>query len=338
MNLKDIAKLAGVSAVTVSNVINGNHKKVSKETIERVQKIIEENNYKPNATARSLAMKKSKIIGVVIPGLSEGDNFDTSPYYVHFLGALEHYIRSKGYYMMIRSAGTCGENVSLFQTWNVDGIIFLGPYDNEENELLQKMKVPLVFIDSYTSREDIVNVGLDDHKGGYLAGKYLTSMGHREIALISPSAEPSGVVRARYEGFKEALEEQGIEFSIDDVFFATTFFDEGKKAGQDIAMAKRKYTAVATMSDIVAFGAMAGLRQMGLSIPKDISIIGFDGLPEGDYTYPRLTSIRQNIEGKANQAGDFLFEMIEKGEPIHVNVRLDVEIKEGTSVIKQARS
>lgn len=333
MNLKDIAKLAGVSAVTVSNVINGNHNKVSKDTIARIEKIIEENNYKPNATARSLAMKKSKIIGVIIPYLGVNDKFDSSPYYSHLLGALERYIRNKGYYMMTRSTGTCGESVALFQTWNIDGLIFLGPYDNEENEIFQKLDVPMVFIDSYTAKEDIANVGVDDYRGGYLSGKYLTGMGHKDIALISPTSVPSGVVRARLEGFKDACREQDVDFSEQDVFFATTFVESGVEAGQEIALAKRKYTAVATMSDIVAIGAMAGLRKMGLAVPDDVSVMGFDGLPESEYTYPRLTSIYQNIEEKAECAGNFLFRMIEGDETISEHVCLDVKLKEGDSVI-----
>ena len=88
MNLKDIAKIAGVSSVTVSNVINGNHDKVSKETIEKVQKIIDENHYLPNATARSLASKESRIIGVVIPNLSEDEVFSVSPYNTQILALL----------------------------------------------------------------------------------------------------------------------------------------------------------------------------------------------------------------------------------------------------------
>ena len=115
MKLKDIAKITGVSAVTVSNVINGNHHKVSKETIEKVQKIIDEYNYRPNATARSLVSKESKIIGVVIPNLKENEGFAVSPYNSQIVAHLENFIRKQGYYLMIRSTGRCKDTIPFLQ-------------------------------------------------------------------------------------------------------------------------------------------------------------------------------------------------------------------------------
>lgn len=332
MNLKDIAREAGVSAVTVSNVINGNHHKVSQETIERVMKIIEENDYRPNAMARSLASKKSKIIAVVIPYLSEEDDFASSPYYAHMISHLEKYIRSRGYYMMTRCVGACGEVVPLFATWNVDGIVFLGPYDKEEDAILGKLKVPMVFVDSYTSRKDIANVGIDDHKGGYLAGRYLIGMGHQDIAFVAPKMEDSSVIRARFEGFVEACKEQGIPFSKEDYFEASTFYEEGVRVGKQIPFGKKSYTAVAAMSDVLAFGVMKGLQMIGTKVPEDVSVIGYDGLPECNYASPQLTSISQNIKEKATKTGELLFEMIESEEDISANIMLDVELKNGESV------
>lgn len=332
MNLKDIAREAGVSAVTVSNVINGNHHKVSQETIERVMKIIEEHDYRPNAMARSLASKKSRIIAVVIPNLSDDDDFASSPYYAHMLSHLEKYIRSRGYYMMTRCVGACGEVVSLFSTWNVDGIVFLGPYDKEEDAILAKLKVPMVFVDSYNTRKDIANVGIDDHKGGYLMGRYLIGLGHREIAFVTPKMEESGVIRSRYEGFVEACKEQNVPFTNENVFIASTFYDEGVRVGKQIPFDKKKFTAVAAMSDLLAFGVMKGLHLTGVRIPEDISVIGFDGLPECDYAYPQLTSISQNIVEKANRAGELLFQMVEDSKDVAANIILDVELKDGDSV------
>ena len=98
MTLKDIANEVGVSSVTVSNVINGNHKKVSTETIKRIEEVIEKYNYRPNATARSLAMKKSNIIGFVIPNVDDAENFLKSPYNAEIFGTFESYVRKKGYY------------------------------------------------------------------------------------------------------------------------------------------------------------------------------------------------------------------------------------------------
>lgn len=334
MNLKDIANKAGVSAVTVSNVINGNHKKVSQETIDRVQKIIDEVGYQPNATARSLASKKSRIIAVVMPGLSERDTFCTNPYNNQMLGFLERYIRNKGYYIMTRSVKKLGDVVNLFMTWNVDGIIFLGPYDKDEDDILAKLKAPMVFADSYATRNDIANVAIDDHTGGYLAAKYLAAMGHKDIALVAPGMGESGVIRARYDGFKEGCEEAGIEFTNDDIFQSNTFYEEGKQAGKNVVLAKRNYSAVFALSDLLALGVMEGIRMIGKSVPEDISVMGFDGIVECDFSYPKLTTISQNMELKANCLGDKLFEMIENDTIVTGTTILNVELKDGMSVAK----
>lgn len=116
MNLKTIAEMTGVSTVTVSNVMNGKYNRASKETIERILKIIEENDYWPNAAARSLAIMQSRIIGVVVAHLGESDAFSVSPYDSQMLAYLERYVRSQGYYMMLRCVERTSEAVPIFST------------------------------------------------------------------------------------------------------------------------------------------------------------------------------------------------------------------------------
>lgn len=332
MNLKDIAKLAGVSAVTVSNVINGNHKKVSKETIERVEKIIKENNYYPNATARSLASKESKIIGVVLPYVGADEAFSQSPYYAQILALLENYIRKQGYYMMIRCTGGCNEVIPLFKTWNVDGMIFLGADKSEVGDICKELHVPFVFIDTYGEDYDFTNIGIDDYKGGYLATRYLMGKGHKKIAYAGPSINSEGVIKERYRGFVKAHNEKKIKVTDKQIFETATSYKSGVEIGKKIAFSDEKFTAVCAMSDVLAFGIMEGLRLSGFNIPEDISIIGFDGLPECMYSYPHLTSVSQNLEQKAFLAGKYLFEMIEKKSRLIVKEVVDVDILEGQSV------
>lgn len=331
MNLKTIAKEAGVSTATVSNVINGNHHKVSKETLLKVQKIIEDNNYKPNATARSLASKESKIIGVVIPNVDIEENFLTNPHDAQILALLENYIRKQGYYMMVRCVRQCKEIVPLFSTWNVDGVVLLGTYKSDVEEIQERFDVPTVYIDTYAEELDIANVGIDDYKGGYLAARYLLGKGHRNIAYVGPFDSP-GVVRQRYQGFCDACAEQGIEVTPDHVFESGTLYRNGILAGQKIAISDTKFTAVAAMSDIMAFGVMEGLRLCGMNVPNDISIIGFDNLPDCCYSNPKLTSISQNLKQKAFLVGEYLFQMIREKKKITVNKKIDVEIVERQSV------
>lgn len=332
MNLKTIAQKAGVSTATVSNVINGNHHKVSQETIAKVQKIIEENNYKPNATARSLASKKSKIIVVVVPNISEDGNFFVNPHDAHMLALLEQHIRNKGYYMMMRCVRQAKEVIPLFSSWNVDGMIFFGTFRNEIEEIQDKLVVPAVFIDAYADELNIASVGIDDYMGGNLAAQYLLGKGHRQIALVGPNAHYPGVIQERYRGFCDACAEKGITIGQDDLYNANTLYQSGVSAGQEIAMSQKKYTAVWVMSDIVAFGVMEGLRMCGLNVPNDVSVMGFDNLPECNYTNPKLTTISQNIVDKSGKVSQALFRMIDEEGSLPVNEKNDVEVVERQSV------
>lgn len=332
MNLKMIAQKAGVSTATVSNVINGNHHKVSRETIEKVQRIIEEFNYKPNATARSLASRKSKIIGVVIPNVGEDDNFFCNPHDAHLLALLEHYIRSRGYYMMLRCVRQAREIIPLFSVWNIDGMICFGTLQSEIEEVAKKVAVPIVFIDGYAEDLGAVGVGIEDYKGGYLAGRYLLGKGHREIAVVSPEASRARVLQERHNGFRDACMEKGVALTEEDRFDSDTTYESGVAAGQKIAMSDKKYTAVWTVSDIVAFGVMEGLRLCGMNIPGDVSVMGFDNLAECNYSYPKLTTISQNIEKKAEKVGNLLFNLINGEIGAADTEKNDVQIVERQSV------
>ena len=304
MKLKDIAEIAGVSAVTVSNVINGNYNKVSKETIERVQKIIEENDYRPNATARSLALKESKIIGVVVPYIGEDKTFSSSPYNTQMLALLERHIRRQGYYLMMRSVQKSVDALPFFSTWNVDGMIFFGTGKEEVEEIKKRIKVPAVYIDAYADDQKIASVGIDDYKGGYLAARYLLGKGHRQIAFVGPNINSPGVIQARYQGFCKACRERGIEITEANCFEAETLYEEGVSVGRKIAFADT----------------------------DDVSIVGFDNLPECQYSHPQLTSVSQNLEKKAQLVGMQLFKMIKNKEKESVHHHVDVEIVERQSV------
>ena len=332
MNLKTIAQKAGVSTATVSNVINGNFHKVSRETVEKVQQVIRENHYKPNAAARSLASRKSRIVGVVLPNIHDGDSFFVNPHDAHLLAQLEQHIRSRGYYMMPRCVTHARDSVPLFSTWNVDGIICFGTSAEEIRGLLEAADVPVVFIDGYDAQQDLVSVGIDDYKGGSLAARYLLGKGHREIAIAGPPTAVSGVVEARYAGFRDACAEKGVTVPEESVFCTNTQYQSGVTAGQQIAMSGKHYSAVWCISDIVAFGVMEGLRLCGLNVPGDISVVGFDNLPECDYSYPKLTTISQNVDGKASRAIQLLLERIEGGNTAGHREHSDVQIVERNSV------
>lgn len=332
MNLKDIAQLAGVSSATVSNVMNGNYQKVSEKTREKIEKIIAENGYKPNAMARSLAKNESRIIGLVVPYIGPKENFLDNPYYAHMIAELERYVRNKDYYLMLRCVGDCKDVIPLLSSWNVDGAFFLGVMEKEVPEIKSALDVPVVFIDTYTKEKKVVNVGIDDYRGGYLSARYLLGKGHTKIALATPDYKTPGVINERYRGFTDACKERGIELSDKDCFRTDTAFQSAIKVGQDIVLSGRSYTAVATMSDIVALGVIEGLGQCGVRVPDEMSVIGFDDLPESESMGSKLTTIRQNFSEKADIAGDWLFKMLGSDEDFDEDIHLPISVVERHTV------
>lgn len=332
VKIKDIAQRAGVSTATVSNVINGNHHKVSQATVEKVRRIIEDMGYQPSATARSLASKESRIIGVVIPNLGENEAYNQNPYTSELIAYLERYVRKQGYHLMIRSVRECKEIVPIFSGWNVDGVILLGAFYYEVEEIEKLLKVPTIYADTYAKDLEIANIGVDDYKGGFLMARYLLGKGHRKIAFVGPNVESPGVIKERYHGFCAALKERDITLTGEDIFEAKTVCEDGVDVGKMIALSGRGFTAVAAMSDSLAMGLLAGLRISGLNVPDDISLIGFDDLQLCQFTNPPLTTISQSIEKKAELVGEHLFRMIRKKEKIPMNVVLDVELVERQTV------
>ncbi len=333
MNLKTIAELAGVSTATVSNVLNGNFHKVSEETRQKVEQIIKESNYKPNVMARSLAKKESHLIGVVVPYLGKDEDFFTNPYNAHIIAALERYVRRHDYYVMLRCVGDPREIIPLLSSWTVDGAFFLGVYKDEVREIRQTIDIPMVFIDTYAPGEPIVNVGIEDYRGGYLSAKYLIGKGHKKIALVIPKADGDGVVRERQQGFIDAINESGLEFKPEkDIYNCDSSYRSAVEIGQDIVFSNNGYTAVSTMSDIVAFGVIEGLQQCGIRVPFDISVVGFDNLPDCDFMTPKLTSVAQDFEWKAEKAGEYLFRMIGGEKDLCVDERQPIRVMERQSV------
>ncbi len=332
MNLKDIAKMADVSIATVSNVVNGNFQKVSPEKRKKIEKIIEESGYKPNAMARSLAKKESRIIGLVVPYIGPSEDFLENPYYAQMIAALERDVRSRDYYLMLRCVGHCREVIPLLSSWNVDGAFFLGVMEKEVKDIITALDVPVVFIDTYTKEKNIVNIGLDDYRGGYLSARFLAGKGHKKIALATPDYKEKGVINERYKGFTDACREAGIELGEEDIFRTDTVYQNAINVGQDIVFSGRGYTAVATMSDIVAFGVIEGLRQCGVSVPDDMSVMGFDNLPQTSYMTPKLTTIAQNFNEKAGAASDAMFGMLEGKKDMEKDVKLPIKVVERQSV------
>lgn len=334
MTIKEIARRAGVSVASVSNVINGNYHKVSDETRFKIERIIEETDYKPNAMARSLATSQSRIVSLVIPNIGDYFTFNSNPYYAELIAEIEKYVRAHDYCLMIRCIDRCRDIVPVLSSWSVDGAFFAGASADEIAEVRKSLKCPAVYIDSYCTGEGVTCFGIDDYRGGYLSARHLLNNGHRKIAFAAPKFGEEGVIYERFRGFSDACREMGVELDKSCIFEVDAIRSNSIVAGNDIALSSKKFTAVGVMSDISACGIIDGIRQCGLDVPGDISVIGFDNLSVCSLTVPKLTTISQDIEMKAKRAGDLLFEMIKDKKELTVFEKIPVKLVERDSVKK----
>lgn len=331
MTLKDIAKEAGVSTMTVSNVVNGRYERVSAKTVQRVGEIIKKYNYSPNMSARSLASRSSKIIFLIIPLSHNQTNMFYSPYVSSLLGIMEYQLRIHGYYAMIRSVYDYDELGALFKNWPADGAIILLPdFDSFMDRILDNIHIPLVFLDSCHTREDLINVGCSDEQGTYLSTCYLINLDHRNIAFMA-DYKNSDLLTARFRGYCRALEENHLPVRDELLFELPPDYHHGITVGQAIANSNIEISAVVATSDYAAVGIMEGARLGGLKLPTQLSVIGFDDLPFCQYCVPKLTTISQNIEFKARTAIDLLIEKIETGTLLHNKINVDVQLIERQS-------
>lgn len=315
VTIRDIAKATGVSATTVSNVIHGRANRVSAETIQNINNAIKELGYVPNMSARSLVSNSSKVIGFVNHVMiRDNTNFMEDPFHSAAIGAIEAALRENGYYLMLRTVENSEELVTFLQNWNVDGLFFTGIFRDKFFDSLQGLNIPVVFIDSYVRIPQFCNVGLEDFTGSYNATHYLIEKGHRRIAFASPNIKDGGVLQERFLGYKAALAEASIPFDKSLIFQQEMDIASCKIVSNEIVK-HPDITGLVVSADLMAAGIMAGLKENGLSVPDDISIVGFDDISLAQLVSPPLTTIRQDMNLKGRLAVDFMLQLL-NGTPL----------------------
>ncbi|HEX3078708.1 MAG TPA: LacI family DNA-binding transcriptional regulator [Lachnospiraceae bacterium] len=335
--LKDIASEAGVSIMTVSNVINGNYGKVSEKKIAVIKELIDKYHYVPNLSARSLTSKSSKIISIFLSSMDPLSNYFTNPYLSELFGEIEALIRKNGYFVIIRSIQEVDNVSTILQNWNADGAIFLTHQEESNmNRILDKANCPIVFVDSYNpSNPEALVVGINDYKGGYIATKHLIQNGHTRIAFAGPYDETNAIISHRFQGYKAAIEEAGIPFTEDLIIQTNTDYEDGIILGRKIANKEYNITAAFATADILAIGIIEGARRNGCIVPSDLSIVGFDDLQLCSFITPKLTTISQNVKQKAECIVSMLLASINKEPITKQTVTLDVELEIRQSVLQK---
>ena len=308
VRIVDIANELGVSTATVSNVIHGKIKKISGQTVKRVQEKLEERGYIPNMAATLLAQNSSRIIGVVI---NDHEKYEgrvlTDPFIASSINYLADEIEQNDYFMMIKKTTDLMTAVKFASMWNMAGMVILGFCDYEYQELRSRIHIPFVIYDGYfENRGRICNIQLDDWDGGRQVGKYLRDLGHRRILCISDNQECMD--QQRYEGLCS-----GLGFEAD--FMRIPMKKEGRDCYYREHFAQlRSYSAIFAVSDYYAVDLIRFLQNFGVKIPDDISVVGFDDSAICEQVVPSLTSVRQDYQARAQMAVRLLKQMEEQPE------------------------
>lgn len=254
VTIEDIAREAGVSATTVSNVIHGRTNKVSSYTVDLINEIIRERGYVPSLSARAMRTRSSKVVALINHLESRyQQKFMSDPFFMDLTGAVEKALRERGYFLMIRAISDPEELTAFLRNWNVEGLFMPGLFENEPfYETLRGLKLPVVLTDSYVSDlGNMVNIGLEDFEGARLAVDYLAKLGHKRIVFAGPAVKPGGVVEQRLLGYRRALAQNGVEFDPSLVFECE--FSTGKMTALGESLATRKdITAVFATADMLA--------------------------------------------------------------------------------------
>ncbi|ANF32657.1 LacI family transcriptional regulator [Leifsonia xyli] len=304
LSIRDIARLAGVSRQTVSRVLNG-ERYIKPSTEAQVRKVIEEHGWRPNSAARALATSRSKTIGVLVSGRSHYGPFSAA-------AAIDEAARARGYAILSATLAheddaTMSEALDSFAAQGVEGVVVIAP-QQRAHEALQRVAVRIPFVSlHWRDPGDGRVAALDQEAGARLAMQHLIGLGHTRIVHLAGPQDWSEA-EDRMRGFLASLDEHDLPVTAPMLGDWTA--DLGYEIGLKI-LDHPDFTAVFASNDQMALGLLHAAADLGLSVPEDVSIVGFDDIPEAKHYDPPLTTIRQDFSWLGARAIDVLLAQIE---------------------------
>ena len=314
--IKDIAAMAGVSVTTVSRVLN-NRPDVNSATREKVEQIIRECSFVGNMNARGLK-QGNEVIGVVIRGRSNPflnslaeailDRADTVPD-----NFVTEYIDEKADEFLTA--------LRMTRQNHVKGLIFVGSLIDKRVDAIRGLDIPTTVNAESASLARASSVAVDDRSMGRIVAEELLDCGHRRIAIFGSNPVAGDSLAMRFQGFCDAFTDRGLSYD-NSLYRETRFsFEAGYELARVFFTERPDATALFAMSDTVAVGAIRALRDLGKSVPDDVSVVGFDGVDISRFTVPRLTTVEQPVNEIARRSVNLLLDMMEKGAaPRHILV------------------
>ena len=313
VRIYDIAEELGLSTATVSNVIHGKTKKISDKTVKRVMALLEKRQYFPGVADILLAQNDSRIIGVFVNDHEKYEGHTLEDFFISSsINYLSTEIENSGRFMIIKKAKQAEEIIRFASMWNMEGIVVIGFCQQDYLYLRNHMRIPFVVYDGICGKtERIFNITLDNYGGGLQMGRYFKEAGHRKALCVSDNS--IGIDLDRMEGFRE-----GFAGDVDFLLIPMKKEERWQFYLQHLEKIK-SVTAVFAVSDYYAIDLMSFLNGQGISVPKDISLAGFDDIPVCQMINPPLTTIKQDNHLRAKLA-------VEKLKDLKGNKETDTEI------------
>ena len=312
MTIKDLAARTGYAVGTVSRVLN-NHPNVSQKARETILAAVEESGFQLNLNAKQLKQTHANSILVILKGSG-------NVLFAEMLEVIQTALHGTQYPLYVEYMHGADNEVqrakALIREKKALGVIFLGGNPENFRTDFQDLGVPGVLVTNSAAAlalPGLSSVFIDDRKAAARAVENLISLGHRRIAVIGGHRRYADICHKRWEGVLDAMQAHGLTIDPERDYATVYFSMEGGRTGiTELLSRGRDFTAVFAMSDLMAIGAIRALRDAGLEVPGDVSVIGFDGLPVGEYLVPRLTSIDQPTAAMARRGLELLLDAIEQ--------------------------
>lgn len=318
VTIEDVARLAGVTKGTVSSVLNGRVEdaRISQQTAERILKAAETLDYRPSAVGRMLARKQADAIGVLF---QYGDLFSATSSFIPMVmrGVCEACTEGGVDLMLFTKMGHDSDDiVHALTDGRIDGVLALRDGDDPVIESLAQRQLPTVLFYSRATNQNAAYVDTDNFAGGRLAARHLMQLGHQSVAIVK-AAGGSTSSHDRYVGFRDELESEGIALLPENVVHMGSAADD-REPVRRLMSRPNPPTGIFCWSDDVAIAVMRIFKDMGLRVPDDVSVVGFDSSDACEHSIPRLTSICQPVAAIAKAATRMLLAQI-KGEELEQN-------------------
>lgn len=326
MTIKRIAELANVSSATVSKIINGKDKHISEATRQKVLAIIEREGYIPNGIAKSLKMKRTKTIGIIMPDVM-------NLFFSEVARGAEDAAEREGYSVILCNSDNKQSKeeryIQILQEKMVDGII-LTASESSISKSLDRCNTPMVLVDrDIASDKKVGRIVVDNEEGAYNATNFLIKKGCKNIGFISADSKTK-LSAERLNGYEKALIDNGLKIDKEKIFLQNYTIESGYQGTMALLM-QTEIDGVYCGNDLIAIGAIKALKEKNIKIPEEVKIIGFDDISISQYIDPPLTTIKQPIYQMGEEAVEMLISMIEEKSIKMTKVLETILVERGSS-------